>query len=151
MRNTRKGNHMNTIKAALLAATAFACACEVEEQPAPDKKPETEQPKPPGCGNPDRIGTAKKLIRDEYSMGDRKLELVGIRTTARDAELGNYSCSASVQFEATHGDQIMRKGLMEPPGEKTRIPFRFEIYLDAVDPRPNIVSVKRIPALEVDL
>ena len=146
---------MNTIKAALLAATAFACACEVEEQPAPDKKPETEQPKPPGCGNPDRIGTAKKLIRDEYHFGERKLEIAAIRTTARDAELGNYSCAASLRFKGTDADYAFRKGVMDilvrnGGDDNIEIPIRFEIYPDAVDPDQTIVSVKRIRALETD-
>ena len=134
---------MNLKKTAALLVAAFAMSASAEDGKEENTKP--------GCGNSASIRTAIGIIRDEYGMGERKLELVGIRTTARDADLGNYSCAASVQFEATHGDQIMRKGLFQPPGEKTRIPFRFDIYADAVDPDQTIVSVKRIRALEVNL
>ena len=97
---------MNLTKTAalLLAAIALACAASADDD---EKKENTK----PGCGNSNSIRTAIKIVRDEYFSSDeeRKLELVGIRTTARDKELDSYSCSASVQFVVMNGD-VIRKG-----------------------------------------
>lgn len=133
-----------TITALLLA---FAFAGEAEE----DKEEPAKENTRPGCGNTASINTAIGIIRDEYfsSNKERKLELVSIRTTGRDAELGNYSCAASVRFDATNNDIIFRKGIMDTG--TIDVPVKFEIYADAVDPDKSIVSVKRIRDLELDL
>ena len=101
------------------------------------------------CGNKAVLSTVEEIIRKNYFDNEdepRPLEILNVTFAARDDDLGNYKCSASVRFEATGADVYWRPAIENYGVYK--IPFRFSVSQSATDPSEKVIGVTPIRALQ---
>ncbi len=99
-----------------------------------------------GCGDSAVIATVLSIVKKTYFEKARELSLVLISAIERDADLDTWGCRGTLEFERTPGDSIYRIGPVYDP-----VMVSFYIRPNATEPDNEIISVNRIPQLELDL
>ena len=98
---------------------------------------------------PSNESSATNYFAEEDS--DRPLELSLVRATDYNEGVDTYRCSASLTFQATDRDVLVRKGVAQSIqiGGEVTLGFRYEVSPDATDPAKFLVAMGRITALEL--